>query len=84
MNKPDCRTRTGRDQEVMAELSIRPNGLPVEWIEGNRNRPAAIERLIAANKIRRLPVKHPSVLRFAVASESRSVFRRVLAMVGLV
>ena len=81
--KLDYRTKAGRDSEILAELAIRSDGLPVEWIEGNRNRPAAIERLIAADKIRRLPSKHPSVLRFEVVRQRRrGVLGRLLAMVG--
>ena len=66
---PDYRRRESREAEVLAEISINRE-LPVAWISANRGRATAIERLIAAGKIHRLPCKHPSVLRFGVKKES--------------
>lgn len=79
MNKPDYRTKQDRENEVLAQLEI-DNGLSVAWLAENKQRPAALTRLLDAGVLRRLPCKHPSMLRFADAVPARHGFwRRMVA-----
>lgn len=74
--KPDYRRKEAREAEVLAQLEI-DNGLSVAWLQENRQRPAAVERLIARGVLHRLPCKHPSVMRFE-REPVPSLFRRIV------
>jgi hypothetical protein len=46
---PDCRTRAGREAEVLAELSIGP--ISAEWLDAIPQRRAAWNRMVKDGRI---------------------------------
>lgn len=70
MSKPDYRRRADRESEILAQIAI-DGALSVEWLQANRQRQPALDRLLATGKLRRLPCKHPSVMRFEDAVPAR-------------
>lgn len=70
---PDYRRQEWREAEVIAQIDL-DGGLTRAWIDADRYRPCAVDRLVRAGRIRlRLPaIEGNGVLRYEVVKPERA------------